>query len=92
MAVFPLMLRLVLTQLLKKEKIEVIQCQYEADNEIAALGRGMNCPVVSNDSDFYIMGVQVIPLSLMDFSIATKSPNGFGIDCKLFSMSNFLLW
>lgn len=77
--------------MLIKQKVEVIQCQFEADNEIAAIARGIDCPVISNDSDFYVMDVQVLPLSLMNLSGALKCPEGFGIECRLFSMNDFLI-
>lgn len=31
-----------------------MQCPFEADREIACLALQWNCPVLTNDSDFYI--------------------------------------
>lgn len=93
MSVLPLLLRTVFIDLLNEFKIEVIQCHNEADGDIAALARGLKCPVISNDSDFYVMDVLVIPLSLMELGTAMKSDEGtYAIHCKLFEMKSFLKW
>lgn len=91
MSVLPLLLKTVLLAVLKEFKVEIVQCQYEADGDIAALARGLKCPVVSNDSDFYVMDVLVIPLNLVDFNTTVKSSDGgSAIQCKLFEMDAFL--
>ena len=90
MSVLPLLVRTVFIDILKEFKIEVIQCHHEADGDIAALARGLKCPVISNDSDFYVMEVLVIPLSMMELNTAVKSETGSAIQCKLFEMDAFL--
>lgn len=90
MSVLPLLLKIAFLTVLKEFNIEVIQCQYEADGDLASLARGLKCPVVSNDSDFYVMDVLVIPLALMELNSAVKCDDGFAIQCKLFDMTNFL--
>ncbi|XP_026139424.1 protein asteroid homolog 1-like [Carassius auratus] len=52
--VLPILIQTVFTQLLHKLEIPIIQCLGEADCEIAALAKRFNCPVLSNDSDFYL--------------------------------------
>ncbi|XP_055066941.2 single-strand DNA endonuclease ASTE1-like [Misgurnus anguillicaudatus] len=49
----PLLTKYVFAQTLHKLKVPFVQC-YEDDGEIAALANQWNCPVLSNDSDFYI--------------------------------------
>lgn len=39
---------------LKKLGIPFAVCDFEADKEIAMLANTLNCPVLSNDSDFFI--------------------------------------
>lgn len=39
---------------LKKLSIPFAVCEFEADREIAMLANTLNCPVLSNDSDFFI--------------------------------------
>lgn len=75
---------------LNELKIDVVQCAYEADADIAALARGLNCPVISNDSDFYVMDVVVIPLSLMELDSPVKCSSGYAIPCKAFKLESFL--
>jgi hypothetical protein len=90
MSVLPLLLKTAFLTVLKEFDVEVVQCQYEADGDLASLARGLKCPVVSNDSDFYVMDVLVIPLTLMELNNAVKCDDGFAIQCKLFDMANFL--
>lgn len=90
MSVLPLLLRTLFIAVLKEFGVEVVQCQYEADGDIASLARGLKCPVISNDSDFYVMDVLVIPLALMELNTAAKCDEGFAVQCKLFDMEKFL--
>lgn len=52
--VLPILTRRVFIQVLIQRGIPLVQCLFEADNEIACLAHQWNCPVLSNDSDFYI--------------------------------------
>lgn len=91
MSVLPLLTKVVFLSVLKDFSIEVIHCQYEADCDIAALARGLKCPVASNDSDFFVMDVLVIPLTFMELRYTVVYNEGFAIECKIFSMDSFLL-
>ena len=46
-------------------------CNFEADREIAALANAWNCPVMSNDSDFYVYDVKAgfILIDYLDLSV-----------------------
>lgn len=90
MAVLPLLLKTVFLTVLKEFNVIVVQTHYEADADIASLARGLKCPVVSNDSDFFVMDVLVIPLALMELNGAVKCGGGFAIQCKLFDIKQFL--
>jgi 5'-3' exonuclease len=35
--------------------IDIVQCMYEADAEVARISNALKCPVISNDSDFFLM-------------------------------------
>uniref|UniRef100_A0AAY4ABE7 Asteroid domain-containing protein n=1 Tax=Denticeps clupeoides TaxID=299321 RepID=A0AAY4ABE7_9TELE len=50
----PALLKNVFKQVLTKLGVNFVQCLGEADAETAALANEWNCPVLSNDSDFYI--------------------------------------
>ncbi|XP_073822485.1 single-strand DNA endonuclease protein asteroid isoform X2 [Musca autumnalis] len=53
--------------------VPVMRCVFEADDELAALGRKLNCPVLSYDSDFYIHNVRYIPLITLTVKTHTKT-------------------
>lgn len=55
---FPLLIKNVFMQTLNKLQVPLVQCIDEADLEIAALAKQWNCPVLSNDSDFYIFDLK----------------------------------
>nr|XP_055066937.1 protein asteroid homolog 1-like [Misgurnus anguillicaudatus] len=54
----PLLTKYVFAQTLHKLKVPFVQCFEEADGEIAALANQWNCPVLSDDSDFYIFNLK----------------------------------
>lgn len=58
---FPLMMREVFIEALQHCGVQYMRCLFEADDEVAALARKLNCPVLSYDSDFYIHNVVYIP-------------------------------
>ncbi|XP_036414364.1 protein asteroid homolog 1-like [Colossoma macropomum] len=63
----PILIKNVFKQVLRKLKVPLIQCVAEADWEVAALANEWNCPVLSNDSDFYIFDIKGGFLPLSDF-------------------------
>lgn len=66
---FPLHMREVFLNGLKRCNIPVMRCLFEADDEIALLAQKLDCPVLSYDSDFYIHNVKYIPISTVTFKI-----------------------
>ncbi|XP_078347193.1 single-strand DNA endonuclease ASTE1-like [Oculina patagonica] len=67
----PLLSKLVFIQALRDRGIKFAVCDSEAGAEIAILANAWNCPVLSNDSDFFIFDIEAgyIPL----FSLNWKS-------------------
>ncbi|XP_041931898.1 protein asteroid homolog 1 isoform X1 [Alosa sapidissima] len=53
-SVLPLLTKAVFMQLLSDLAVPFFQCAAEADMEIATLASQWGCPVLTNDSDFYI--------------------------------------
>ncbi|ESO96590.1 hypothetical protein LOTGIDRAFT_227013, partial [Lottia gigantea] len=51
-----------------------VTCDYEADEHIAILANKWNCPVISNDSDFYVYNIKAgfFPMDYVDFRIKQK--------------------
>ncbi|XP_037958616.1 protein asteroid [Teleopsis dalmanni] len=70
--VFPVMMKEVFVDAVRDCGIPVMRCTFEADDELAALGRRLHCPVLSYDSDFYIHNVQYIPLITLTMKAHTK--------------------
>ncbi|XP_054462681.1 protein asteroid homolog 1 [Anoplopoma fimbria] len=64
-SVLPILTRDVFIQVLIQSGVPLVQCPAEADWEIACLARQWNCPVLTNDSDFYIFDLPggYLPLS-----------------------------
>ena len=52
--VFPLLANEVFRQVLNEMDVAHMTCDFEADDQLAALARSWQCPVMSNDSDFFI--------------------------------------
>ncbi|XP_020487401.2 protein asteroid homolog 1 isoform X1 [Labrus bergylta] len=66
-SVLPILARSVFIQVLMQRGIPVVQCPAEADWEIACLAHQWNCPVLTNDSDFYIFDLPGGYLPLTSF-------------------------
>lgn len=71
----PLLVRDVFIDVLKERKVSYTVCEYEADNEIAALAKRLNCPVLSSDSDYFVYDVLYIP-----FNFLNKDPQNFQVN------------
>ena len=88
---FPLMIKENFINVLIKMKIEFAQTLFEADDIIASLARQLNCPVLSNDSDFFIYDVQYIPYPSVKHQIKFDQENKIAyIQAKKYSIDYFL--
>lgn len=92
---FPLFLGELFKDIATEYKFPVIRCDYEGDLESANIARTLNCPVLSNDSDFYIFGVQYIPFSSLKLQtvqklLKEKDQSYFCIPCQLYQTEKFL--
>lgn len=70
---FPLMMREVFVEAMQHCKVKYMRCIFEADDEVAALARRIKCPVLSNDSDFYIHDVTYIPINMLDLRVFRRN-------------------
>ena len=71
--------------IMQKMNIKCATSLYEADCHIASIARILNCPVLSNDSDFFIFDVMYIPFHTLKQGICmTLNGNGFFKNCKMF--------
>lgn len=73
--------------------VEMIQCMYEADAEVARISNECQCPVISNDSDFFLMDLPygLITIDLLDYQhlITTTDSSKCSIECSLFKQTHF---
>ncbi|XP_050421367.1 protein asteroid homolog 1-like [Adelges cooleyi] len=83
---FPYFAGDVIFDILSDMDIPQVHCDYEADSEVAILAKTFNCPVLSDDSDFYFQEAPFIPLKYMDID---GSMCNF-IECKLYEIDYFL--
>ncbi|XP_065225993.1 protein asteroid [Planococcus citri] len=90
---FPLLLRDVFKDILRSINVPVIQCDFEADQELVVLARTLNCPVISNDSDFYVSNVAYIPFFSIEFKayrLSKKIKDKYYIPCSMYHVDDLL--
>ena len=58
---------------LKEMNIDYYRCDYEADPEMAALAWEWKCPVLTNDSDFFIYDLEAGCIALDDLHLEIKT-------------------
>lgn len=80
---------------LKKLSIPFAVCDFEADKEIAMLANTLNCPVLSNDSDFFIfpltggfISFDKVIFSLQEIKGENNSVEHF-LPARLYHVDNF---
>ena len=89
--VFPIFGRAVFQEVLEEVGVRLVQCSYEADHVIAQLAMAEDCPVISNDSDFFIFNVRFISLdSLQLDSGGGGVSEGEGVPCRMFDRARLL--
>ena len=88
--VLPLMAKEVFFRAIKSfSDIKLIQDFYEADSRIAQVSSKLNCPVLSNDSDFFVFNVDVI--SIRNLSIEyCENEEANVLKCQQFNRDAFL--
>ncbi|XP_045216982.2 protein asteroid homolog 1-like [Mercenaria mercenaria] len=62
--VLPLLSMVTLRQVLVELKIAQVACLFEADREIAVLANKLKCPVLSDDSDFFVFNLDYGSISM----------------------------
>ena len=72
-SVLPILAIETFQQTLEELDIPHVSCEFEADREIAVLAYKWRCPVLSNDSDFFVYNLEggVIPLEYMNLTLCT---------------------
>lgn len=92
--ILPMLAKLVFRQTLVRLEVPVAQCYGEADQEIAALANEWQCPVLSNDSDFYIFKLQagLLPISHFMWEAVEQSGLQRYIPCMSYNTSSFCIF
>ncbi|XP_078143183.1 single-strand DNA endonuclease ASTE1-like [Centroberyx gerrardi] len=92
-SILPPLAKKVFKQTLARLEVPVAQCFGEADREIAALASEWKCPVLSNDSDFYIFDLPAGLLPITHFQWEAGGRSGSWresfIRCKSYTTSSF---
>ncbi|KAL6457368.1 hypothetical protein MHYP_G00343310 [Metynnis hypsauchen] len=89
--ILPLLSREVFRQVLCDLGIPLVQCISEADFEIASLAHQWGCPVLTNDSDFYIFDLRggYLPFAFFEWeNICGKGPERY-IPARQFTVNRF---
>ncbi|TRY65697.1 hypothetical protein DNTS_005547 [Danionella cerebrum] len=89
--VLPLLTSQVFKQVLLELGIPLVQCFFEADYEIASLAKHWCCPVLTNDSDFYIFDLKggYLPFSSFQWNgVSGKATERF-IPARLYAVNSF---
>ncbi|XP_037310498.2 protein asteroid homolog 1 [Pungitius pungitius] len=91
--ILPPLARVVLLQTLTRLEVPLAQCYGEADREVAALAKEWRCPVLSQDSDFYVFDLPdgMLPLSHFRWQEVQQSDTQRGsfIRCWSYKASSF---
>ncbi|XP_042911956.1 single-strand DNA endonuclease ASTE1-like [Parasteatoda tepidariorum] len=90
----PINAKSVFKNTLFKLGITFVQCEFESDGHMASLANHFNCPVLSEDSDFYIFDVKngyIRTSSLDSCSVLTSEDNKTKyLSCKIYHINKFL--
>ena len=86
--IFPILIVKLLLEVLDDLKIEYHRCSYEADEVIAHLAHTRSCPVISNDSDFYLFDVPFILLDSLNLNSVGSNDKTLG--CEMFNRQKML--
>lgn len=91
--IFPLLFRDVFIEALVDMNVAYTVCEFEADDELAAMARHLNCPVLSYDSDFFIYNVLYIPFNTLDFKpkpIDFDGTRTYVMECKIYRVQHMV--
>ncbi|XP_059485028.1 protein asteroid [Neocloeon triangulifer] len=91
--VFPLLMRETFREILAELGVSFAQCDFEADEEIASLARELCCPVLSLDSDFFVLDVMYLPFDHFQHTTTDGKIDGHPatfVYCEMYTLQRFL--
>ncbi|XP_023027606.2 protein asteroid isoform X1 [Leptinotarsa decemlineata] len=95
----PLFIRETFEDIAVKLNIKMVRCDFEGDRETASIAKVLNCPVMSNDSDFFIFNVPYIPFLNLKMSVirstkldqkTNKEISYRYIPCEIYKIDKFI--
>ncbi|KAM3597110.1 uncharacterized protein V6R79_026150 [Siganus canaliculatus] len=93
-SVLPILTRGVFIQVLIQRGVPLVQCPFEADREIACLAHQWKCPVLTNDSDFFIYDLPggYLPFRFFQWTnLSGKAPHHY-ISAQCYTTSGLCRW
>ncbi|KAI3358524.1 hypothetical protein L3Q82_014934 [Scortum barcoo] len=93
-SVLPILTRDVFIQVLTQRGIPLVQCPAEADREIACLAYQWMCPVLTNDSDFYIFDLPggYLPLHFFQWTNLNGKASHRYISAQCYTTNGLCYW
>ena len=94
--ILPILAQSCFVHVLQRLGVECVTCDFEADRQIAALARHWSCPVLTNDSDFFVYDIPagVILLDKLNFGrICPMQQSGVVcryLEAKIFYCQKFM--
>lgn len=90
-SVLPLLTREVFKQVLCELGVPLVQCISEADFEIASLAHQWRCPVLTNDSDFYIFDLcgGYLPMTFFEWDNVCSRASECYIPARRYTINRF---
>ncbi|XP_077982892.1 single-strand DNA endonuclease ASTE1-like [Glandiceps talaboti] len=80
----------VFIQVLNQLNIHLAVCDFEADDEIVNLANAFNCPVIGEDSDFFIFDVRggYIPMKYLKWK-ESNAEGSKSMRCEIYTLKEF---
>ncbi|XP_017281905.1 protein asteroid homolog 1 [Kryptolebias marmoratus] len=93
-SILPILTRAVFIQVLIERGIPLVQCPAEADWEIACLAHQWNCPVLTNDSDFFVFDLPggYLPFRFFQWTNLNGKASQRYISARLYNTNNLCSW
>ncbi|XP_023267975.1 protein asteroid homolog 1-like [Seriola lalandi dorsalis] len=93
-SILPILTRDVFIQVLSQRRIPIYQCSAEADWEIACLAHQWKCPVLTNDSDFYIFDLPggYLPFNFFQWTNLNGKASHHYISARCYTTNGLCHW
>ncbi|XP_015122296.1 protein asteroid [Diachasma alloeum] len=92
----PPLLRSIFFEVMQKRNIKYVQALTDAEEIMAVVAKALDCPVLSNDGDFFVYGSKFISSDFIRKKLIPtrreadgENPERFFIPCKLYKVSKF---